>query len=74
MITQPNFTWHLHSDDLKVNALKFPTAKGIRFDKDLTLNGINSFNGNVRLLDFEVGTGLHDLDTVSLRRVMLATK
>ena len=54
MITQPNFTWHLHSDGLKANALKFPVAKGISFDKDVTLNGINSFNGNVRLLDFQV--------------------
>jgi hypothetical protein len=66
MITQPNFTWHLHSDNLKVNALKFPTANGIRFDKDLTLNGINSFNGNVRLLEFEVGVGMCDFECASL--------
>ncbi|KAI0686332.1 hypothetical protein BC835DRAFT_1523137 [Cytidiella melzeri] len=54
MITQPNFTWHLHSENLKVNALKFPTAHGIRFDKDVTLDGINSFDGNVQLLDFQL--------------------
>ncbi|KAI0340460.1 hypothetical protein BDW22DRAFT_1360443 [Trametopsis cervina] len=54
MITQPNFTWNLHSENLKVNALKFPTAKGIHFDKDVTLNGINSFNGQAKLLEFQL--------------------
>ena len=54
MITQPNFTWHLKSNGLRVNALKFPVAKGIHFDKKVTLNGINSFNGNVKLVDFQL--------------------
>jgi hypothetical protein len=39
MITSPNFTWVLQSDDLKVQALKFPTAHGIHFNKVVTLNG-----------------------------------
>lgn len=54
MITQSNFTWRLKSDNLKVNALKFPVAKGIHFDKKLTLKGINNFAGNVVLKDFQV--------------------
>jgi hypothetical protein len=40
MITQPNFTWLLTSNNLRVNALKFPVATGIQFSKTLTLNGI----------------------------------
>lgn len=39
MITQPNFTWRLTSDNLRVNALKFPVATGLSFSKDTTLNG-----------------------------------
>jgi Protein of unknown function (DUF3712) len=39
MITQQNFTWRLTSNNLKVNAVKFPQAKGIHFSKDTTLNG-----------------------------------
>ena len=39
MITQPNFTWRLTSNNLKVNAVKFPQAKGLHFSKDTTLNG-----------------------------------
>ncbi|EJD03283.1 uncharacterized protein FOMMEDRAFT_168292 [Fomitiporia mediterranea MF3/22] len=54
MITQPNFTWRLHSTGLRVNALKFPVAKGINFDKKLTLNGINNFDGNVVLKQFQL--------------------
>lgn len=54
MITQPNFTWHLKSNGLRVNALKFPVATGIHFDKKVTLNGINSFDGNVKLQEFQV--------------------
>ncbi|KAI0072486.1 hypothetical protein K474DRAFT_1678619 [Panus rudis PR-1116 ss-1] len=54
MITQPNFTWHLKSEGLRVNALKFPVATGIHFDKEVTLNGINSFDGNVKLVDFQL--------------------
>ena len=54
MITQPNFTWHMFSENLRVNALKFPVATGIHFDKRVTLNGINSFDGNVELVQFQV--------------------
>ncbi len=54
MITQPNFTWHLQSNNLRVNALKFPVAKGIKFDKKVMLNGINNFDGNVVLKQFLV--------------------
>lgn len=42
LITSPNFTWHLRSEDLRVQALKFPVSKGITFDKSLTLNGASS--------------------------------
>ncbi|KAI5120964.1 hypothetical protein M0805_006636 [Coniferiporia weirii] len=54
MITQPSFTWHLKSKNLRVNALKFPVAKGINFDKKVTLNGINNFDGNVVLKEFQL--------------------
>lgn len=39
MITAQNFTWRLQSNNLRVQALKFPVSKGIGFDKTLTLNG-----------------------------------
>lgn len=39
MITSQNFTWKLTSDNLHVHALKFPTAKGIKFRKYVTLDG-----------------------------------
>ncbi|GJJ06156.1 hypothetical protein Clacol_000345 [Clathrus columnatus] len=39
MITQPNFTWELSCPSLQVNADKFPAAKGLHFNKQLTLNG-----------------------------------
>lgn len=54
MITSENFTWKLSSDNLHVHALKFPTAKGIKFRKSVTLNGFHSFNGRVSLLDFRL--------------------
>ncbi|KAH8119480.1 hypothetical protein DFH11DRAFT_1722990 [Phellopilus nigrolimitatus] len=54
MITQPSFTWRLQSENLRVNALKFPVAKGIHFDKQVTLNGINNFDGNVMLKEFQM--------------------
>ncbi|KAJ3724969.1 hypothetical protein DFJ43DRAFT_1197841 [Lentinula guzmanii] len=49
MITANNFTWRLTSNNLHVQAAKFPVSKGIKFDKTLTLDGFNSFNGNVNL-------------------------
>ncbi|KAF8828949.1 hypothetical protein HHX47_DHR3000558 [Lentinula edodes] len=49
MITANNFTWRLLSNNLHVQAAKFPVSKGIKFDKTLTLNGFDSFNGNVNL-------------------------
>ncbi|KAJ3850500.1 hypothetical protein EV368DRAFT_84496 [Lentinula lateritia] len=49
MITANNFTWRLFSNNLHVQAAKFPVSKGIKFDKTLTLNGFDSFNGNVNL-------------------------
>ena len=39
LITSQNFTWRLQSNNLRVQALKFPLAKGVFFDKTLTLNG-----------------------------------
>ncbi|KAJ3868577.1 hypothetical protein EV359DRAFT_77557 [Lentinula novae-zelandiae] len=49
MITANNFTWRLLSNNLHVQAAKFPVSKGIKFDKTLTLNGFDSFNGNANL-------------------------
>ncbi|RPD70056.1 hypothetical protein L226DRAFT_261105 [Lentinus tigrinus ALCF2SS1-7] len=54
MITQPNFTWHLTSDKLDVRALAFPTAHGLHFKKDVTLSGMNNFDGHVSLVDFKL--------------------
>ncbi|KAF8160985.1 hypothetical protein B0H34DRAFT_699004 [Crassisporium funariophilum] len=54
LITAQNFTWRLTSHNLRVQALKFPVAKGITFDKRLTLNGFNSFDGNVVLRDLQL--------------------
>ncbi|KAI0298570.1 hypothetical protein BC826DRAFT_1096594 [Russula brevipes] len=54
MITSHNFTWRLRSDDLHVRALAFPVSKGISFKKDMTLNGINNFEGNVVLKEFQL--------------------
>ncbi|KAI0321180.1 hypothetical protein OF83DRAFT_1280620 [Amylostereum chailletii] len=54
MITTENFTWILRTPNLAVRALKLPLTKGIKFDKKLTLPGINNFDNNVRLLDFQM--------------------
>ncbi|KAL5507074.1 hypothetical protein ACEPAH_6530 [Sanghuangporus vaninii] len=54
MITQQNFTWRLHSTGLKVRALDFPTATSLNFDKTVTLDGINNFDGNVLLKQFQL--------------------
>ncbi|KAH9934026.1 uncharacterized protein BXZ73DRAFT_100865 [Epithele typhae] len=54
MITQPNFKWHLTSEKLDVRALAFPTAHDLHFNKDLVLQGMNNFNGNVSLVDFKL--------------------
>jgi hypothetical protein len=39
LITAENFTWNLKSDNLVVQAVKFPVDHGISFNKDLTLPG-----------------------------------
>ncbi|KAJ7782963.1 hypothetical protein B0H16DRAFT_1494883 [Mycena metata] len=54
MITDKNFTWRLSSSDLRVQALKFPVSKGIKFDKLITLNGFGNFSGNVTVQDFQL--------------------
>ncbi|GLB37240.1 putative protein of unknown function (DUF3712) [Lyophyllum shimeji] len=54
LITSPNFTWHMQSSNLHVQAAKFPVAKGISFDKKVTLHGFNSFSGNVILKDLQL--------------------
>lgn len=54
MITRQNFTWRLTSNNVQANALKFPAAKGLHFNKDVVLNGINNFDGYVVLEDFQV--------------------
>ncbi|KAI0773181.1 hypothetical protein BD413DRAFT_603560 [Trametes elegans] len=41
MITQQNFTWRLTSDKLS-------------FNKDLSLNGMNNFDGHISLVDFQL--------------------
>ncbi|KXN90203.1 hypothetical protein AN958_04693 [Leucoagaricus sp. SymC.cos] len=52
MITSETFSWRLSSKNLRVQALKFPVAKGITFDKRVDLKGI--FSGHVTLLDFQL--------------------
>ncbi|KAI9066059.1 hypothetical protein FKP32DRAFT_1566723 [Trametes sanguinea] len=54
MITQQNFTWRLTSDKLSVQALKFPRANGLHFNKDVTLNGMNNFDQHISLVDFKL--------------------
>ncbi|KAF9051008.1 hypothetical protein BDZ89DRAFT_1056905 [Hymenopellis radicata] len=54
MITAENFTWRLFSDDLRVQAAKFPVSKGIKFDKLVTLKGFNSFSNSVVLKDLKL--------------------
>ena len=39
LITAENFTWNLKSENLVVQAVKFPVDHGISFNKDLTLPG-----------------------------------
>ena len=52
MITKPEFTWRLASENIKVNAMQFPQATGLHFQKDVTLQGINGFAGGVVLKNF----------------------
>ena len=47
MITAETFTWRLYSNKLRAQALKFPVAHGITFDKHLTLNGAWDVRGVV---------------------------
>ncbi|KAG1851680.1 hypothetical protein F4604DRAFT_1933963 [Suillus subluteus] len=54
MITSQNFTWKLQSSNLNVQAMKFPTAHGISFNKLVTINGTNNFDGNVILEDMRL--------------------
>ncbi|TFY75371.1 hypothetical protein EWM64_g8642 [Hericium alpestre] len=54
MITSEQFTWRLKSNQLAARALRFPVSKGIKFQKDITLNGIDNFDNNVLLLDFQL--------------------
>ncbi|KAG1742190.1 hypothetical protein EDB19DRAFT_1702736 [Suillus lakei] len=54
MITSQNFTWKLQSSNLNVQAMKFPTAHGISFNKLVTINGTNNFAGNVILEDMQL--------------------
>ncbi|KAG6878541.1 hypothetical protein C0993_004439 [Termitomyces sp. T159_Od127] len=54
LITSSNFTWRLKSSNLKVQALKFPVAKGLSFDKNVTMQGFNSFDNNVILKDLQL--------------------
>ena len=47
LITSQNFTWRLQSPNLRVHALKFPVAKGVKFDKLLTLKGRSVFDPQI---------------------------
>ncbi|ESK92921.1 hypothetical protein Moror_8994 [Moniliophthora roreri MCA 2997] len=60
MITAQNFTWRLQSDDLKVQAAKFPVSNGIKFDKRITINGVNNFAGKVDLKDLQLPSDAED--------------
>lgn len=39
LITKKNFTWRLDSSNLRVNAMKFPVCKGIKFSKNMVMPG-----------------------------------
>ncbi|RPD52770.1 hypothetical protein L227DRAFT_646291 [Lentinus tigrinus ALCF2SS1-6] len=39
---------------LNVRAIAFPTAHGLHFKKDVTLNGMNKFDGHVSIVDFKL--------------------
>jgi len=54
MTSSQNFTWQLENYDLTVQAEKFPTAHGISFNKLVTVNGIDNFDGNVQLGDLQL--------------------
>jgi len=41
LIVADNFTWNLKSENLRVQADKFPVDHGIHFNKDLTLPGMH---------------------------------
>ncbi|RPD52194.1 hypothetical protein L227DRAFT_623401, partial [Lentinus tigrinus ALCF2SS1-6] len=46
---------HVAPDDkLNVRAIAFPTAHGLHFKKDVTLNGMNKFDGHVSIVDFKL--------------------
>ncbi|KAH8979124.1 hypothetical protein EDB92DRAFT_1821158 [Lactarius akahatsu] len=70
MITASNFTWRLRSDQLYARALKFPISKGLSYKKDLTLKGINSFEGNVVLKEFQLPSDSPEggINFISVRR------
>ncbi|KAK1218918.1 hypothetical protein PQX77_018360 [Marasmius sp. AFHP31] len=54
MITSEKFKWRLQSNNLRVQAAKFPVSNGIKFNKELELTGFHSFNGNVKLKDLQL--------------------
>ncbi|KAJ7209536.1 hypothetical protein GGX14DRAFT_451849 [Mycena pura] len=54
LITDQKFTWRLTSSNLRVQAAKFPVSKGIKFNKEITLNGFQNFSGNVVLQEFQL--------------------
>jgi hypothetical protein len=60
MITSPSFTWRIQSENLRVHALKFPVASGIRFNKTINLTGIENFGGNIQLVSFALPQDVPD--------------
>jgi Protein of unknown function (DUF3712) len=73
MITRQNFTWRLQSENLNVQALQFPTAKGIHFNKDVVLTGINGFDGHVALEDFRVSNTFFIYSSTMINVFYIAT-
>ncbi|KAL0580357.1 hypothetical protein V5O48_000210 [Marasmius crinis-equi] len=54
MITSQEFQWKLTSNNLRVQAAKFPVSNGIKFDKTITLQGFNSFDHHVALQELQL--------------------
>ena len=73
LISQPNFTWTLATEKVDVRALTFLSAHNINFQKDVHLSGMNSFQGNITLVDLQLprdapeGGGIEFIAVTELR-------
>ena len=72
MITSQNFTWRLQSYNLNVQAMKFPTAHGISFNKVLTINGTVSLYSS-RLEAAQLTRGRTKAQTILMATSFLRT-